>query len=86
MLLCGQQPYPHSKLVNDNYLVKLKGYCITQKHLTIIMEFMDGGSLYEVIHGKNNPVPWSMLRKVLIYFSKDITSSGPYPAAHRERY
>lgn len=39
-------------LQNYNYLVKIKGYLISKDHLSIVMEFMDGGSLFDVLHKK----------------------------------
>jgi len=50
-------------LQNYNYLVKIKGHLISKEYLSIVMEFMDGGSLFDVIHKKGN-AQWSMLQKV----------------------
>eukprot|EP01126_Amoeba_proteus_P066244 TRINITY_DN9545_c0_g1_i1.p1 TRINITY_DN9545_c0_g1~~TRINITY_DN9545_c0_g1_i1.p1 ORF type:complete len:227 (-),score=46.22 TRINITY_DN9545_c0_g1_i1:4-684(-) len=50
------------------------------------MEFMDGGSLYEIIHGKNSPVPWSLLRRVRIlrHIAKGIESIHSKNIVHRD--
>jgi hypothetical protein len=51
------------KLQDAEYLVNIKAYSVSEHFLTIVMQIMEGGSLYDIIHeGKN--VPWSMLQKV----------------------
>jgi len=74
-----------SYLQNANYLVKIRGYAVTPDHLTIVMEFMDGGSLYDLIH-KQHKVVWSMLQKVRIvrHIAKAIESIHKINIVHRD--
>jgi len=75
------------KLQYDNFLVRIKGYCITDRCLTIIMEMMEGGSVYEILHEKKNgPVTWSMLHKVRIlrHVAKGIESVHAKNIVHRD--
>lgn len=46
-----------------SFLVNIEGYCVTSEHMTIVMEYMHKGSLFDCIHKVAN-VPWSMLQKV----------------------
>lgn len=52
-------------LPGSDFLVSIKGYCVTTEHLTIVMEYMEQGSLFDLIHKKRN-VEWSMLQKVCV--------------------
>jgi len=72
-------------LQNANYLVRIKGYGVTPRLLTIVMEFMDGGSLYDVIH-KGEKVIWSMLQKVRImrHIAKALESVHKLNIIHRD--
>lgn len=75
------------RLQNDDFLVQIKGYCISDKLLTIVMELMECGSIYEIIHEKRNgPVIWSMLQKVRIlrHVSKGIESVHAKNIVHRD--
>lgn len=58
--------YPLRHLQHYNYLVKIRGYLISKEHLSIVMDFMEGGSLYDIVHKKGN-VPWSMLQKAHVF-------------------
>jgi len=74
-----------SKLQHDDFLVQIKGYCISEQYLTIIMEIMEGGSLYEILH-ERKPVPWSMLQKVRIlrHIARGIESIHAKNIVHRD--
>jgi len=74
-----------SYLQNANYLVRIRGYGVTPRLLTIVMEFMDGGSLYDVIH-KGEKVIWSMLQKVRImrHIAKALESVHKLNVIHRD--
>jgi len=74
-----------SYLQNANYLVRIKGYSVTPRYLTIIMEFMDGGSLYDIVH-KDQKVNWSMLQKVRImrHIAKALDSIHKLNIVHRD--
>src|SRR4051812_15953461 len=73
------------KLQSEDFLVQIKGYCISDQYLTIIMEIMDGGSLYEILH-ERKPVPWSMLQKVRIlrHIARGIESVHSKNIVHRD--
>uniref|UniRef100_A0A6B2KYU1 Protein kinase domain-containing protein n=1 Tax=Arcella intermedia TaxID=1963864 RepID=A0A6B2KYU1_9EUKA len=74
------------KLQHANYLVKIKGYCVSTNYLTIVMEFMDGGSLFDIIHSKTKKVTWNMLHKVRImrHIAKAIESVHQENIIHRD--
>jgi serine/threonine protein kinase len=44
------------------YVVDVLGYCASGKILTIVMEFMENGSLYNVLHVKHDPL--SLLQRM----------------------
>eukprot|EP01128_Nolandella_sp_AFSM9_P003945 TRINITY_DN1736_c0_g1_i1.p1 TRINITY_DN1736_c0_g1~~TRINITY_DN1736_c0_g1_i1.p1 ORF type:complete len:774 (+),score=114.21 TRINITY_DN1736_c0_g1_i1:77-2398(+) len=75
-----------SHLQHYNYLVKIKGYAVSTEHLTIVMELMEGGSLYDVIHNATTPVTWSMLQKarILRHIAKGIDSIHKEGIVHRD--
>jgi len=66
------------------YLVNIKGYSYDQNVFTIVMEFMDQGSLYHLMHHKK--VQWSMLKKVrtLRHIAKAIKSIHDVNLLHRD--
>eukprot|EP01130_Rhizamoeba_saxonica_P003210 TRINITY_DN1371_c0_g2_i2.p1 TRINITY_DN1371_c0_g2~~TRINITY_DN1371_c0_g2_i2.p1 ORF type:complete len:404 (+),score=78.63 TRINITY_DN1371_c0_g2_i2:73-1284(+) len=53
------------------HLVNIFGFSVSRGCLTIVMEYMDLGSLYDLIH-KDNEMQWSMLHKVVSYFYNKI--------------
>jgi len=46
----------------NRYIVNVIGYCFTKNTLTIVMEYIRNGSLFDVIH--KNHIPLSFLHKL----------------------
>jgi len=76
--------YLMAYLHSHDYVVKLKAYCITQNKLTIVMEFMEQGSIYDLIHNKK--IKWSKLQKVRVlrHVVKAIKSIHDQSIIHRD--
>lgn len=74
-----------SKLQDEQYLVTIKAFCISDTYLTIVMELMQGGSVYDIIHVSRN-VKWSMLQKVRIlrHIARGISAIHARNIVHRD--
>ena len=52
--IMAQCQFPH--------VVRLFGVCLETSHTAMVMEYMPKGSLYQVLHDKNETLPWDPLR------------------------
>jgi len=71
-------------LKSQQFLVQFVGYSYDDEKFTIVMEYMDQGSLYDIIHNKK--VKWSMLKKVRIlrHIAKALKSIHDVKLLHRD--
>lgn len=54
-------------------LVKIWGLCQKDDHLALVMEFMEKGSLHDVLHDQNRELPWKPLRlRIALDISKGL--------------
>jgi len=72
-------------LLNHPNIVALKGVCLEQPNLCLVMEFARGGSLNRVLQGRRIPpnilVDWAIqIARGMNYLHKD----GPIPIIHRD--
>eukprot|EP01130_Rhizamoeba_saxonica_P011698 TRINITY_DN486_c1_g2_i1.p1 TRINITY_DN486_c1_g2~~TRINITY_DN486_c1_g2_i1.p1 ORF type:complete len:697 (-),score=121.04 TRINITY_DN486_c1_g2_i1:40-2130(-) len=72
-------------LKDEHYLVAIIGFCMSSECLTIVMEFMDRGSLYDIIH-KDKVCNWSMLHKarILRHIAKGLYAVHELNIIHRD--
>eukprot|EP01129_Flabellula_baltica_P008887 TRINITY_DN3556_c0_g1_i2.p1 TRINITY_DN3556_c0_g1~~TRINITY_DN3556_c0_g1_i2.p1 ORF type:complete len:732 (+),score=123.30 TRINITY_DN3556_c0_g1_i2:18-2213(+) len=68
----------------NKYLVNIVGYAFTDSTFSIIMEYMQQGSLYDLIHKKK--ISWNIIKKlkILIEIGKGIAGIHSLDVIHRD--
>ena len=66
-------------------IVRLYGVCLEPGHYAMIMEYLPKGSLYEVLHNAEEPLPWNPVRwNIALDISKGLSYLHSQQIIHRD--
>ncbi|CAM6056803.1 unnamed protein product [Sphagnum tenellum] len=62
-------------MVHHKYLVSLVGYCLNQKHLMLVYEYMSGGDSRKRLHGdgvSRRPLSWKQRTRIILQVAEGL--------------
>ncbi|CAK9219551.1 unnamed protein product [Sphagnum troendelagicum] len=69
-------------MVHHKYLVSLVGYCLNQKHLMLVYEYMSGGDSRKRLHGdgvSRRPLSWKQRTRIILQVAEGTLYTSPNP-------